>query len=99
MKLVEFVLWLDGFVSAIGNSHPTPEQWAVIRDRLNGVSNDIKTALSSGHMEEDSKTAEQENKGAEKIDPYDGTMGQAFIWSNFPRVTGTYSEIFRIFGD
>lgn len=30
----EFLLWLNGAAGVIGETPPTPEQWAVIRDKI-----------------------------------------------------------------
>ena len=34
MKPVEFVLWLNGAAELVGDQPPTPEQWAIMREKL-----------------------------------------------------------------
>ena len=34
MKPIEFVLWLNGAAEIVGDQPPTPEQWAIMREKL-----------------------------------------------------------------
>ena len=34
MTPIEFVLWLNGAAELVGDQPPTPEQWAVMREKL-----------------------------------------------------------------
>lgn len=49
MTLGEFKAWLDGYAEGFGNGAPTPEQWAKVREKLDGVEM-FRTTVSDGHV-------------------------------------------------
>lgn len=52
MTPIEFVLWLNGAVGLLDGQPPTPEQWAVINDKLGEAVGHITTTRLLEHANE-----------------------------------------------
>ncbi len=68
MNAVEFVLWLNGACDMVeGSEPPTPEQWAVMKDRLGDAVGEIVASklLETAQEQQISRKQLFENRGAE----------------------------------
>lgn len=62
MKPVEFVLWLNGAAELVGDQPPTPEQWAIMREKLGEAVGGIVAARLLERAEEHAKADERRKK-------------------------------------
>jgi hypothetical protein len=62
MKPIEFVLWLNGAAGLVGDQPPTPEQWAIMREKLGEAVGGIVAARLLERAEEHAKADERRKK-------------------------------------
>lgn len=62
MKPVEFVLWLNGAAELVGEQPPTPEQWAIMREKLGEAVGGLVAARLLERAEETLRTDERRKK-------------------------------------
>lgn len=62
MKPVEFVLWLNGAAELVGDAPPTPEQWAIMREKLGEAVGGVVAARLIERAEEALRADERRKK-------------------------------------
>lgn len=62
MKPIEFVLWLNGAAELVGDQPPSPEQWAIMREKLGEAVGGLVAARLLERAEETLRADERRKK-------------------------------------